>query len=156
MLSFEEKLAILESFPVLQRKNVSLGRVNFHYEESVYEKKTVAYHLHPNGNGFVYVGQLPGYDADEKGLVNIRDYTEEKLRDIVVKSIDFLSGESGRPSSADGNDKKQSWTGPEGQQLDLIYENDLWFVYAGGNLESAFETREEAEEYLEEEGFSRA
>ena len=29
MLTFEEKLAIIESFPELERKDVSLGRVNF-------------------------------------------------------------------------------------------------------------------------------
>ncbi len=34
MLTFEEKLSIIESFPELERKNVSLKRVNFHFEES--------------------------------------------------------------------------------------------------------------------------
>ncbi|MGQ0517887.1 hypothetical protein ACT453_49800, partial [Bacillus sp. D-CC] len=54
MLTFEEKLSIIESFPELERKNVSLKRVNFHFEESRLDKKNVVYHLHPNGNGFVY------------------------------------------------------------------------------------------------------
>lgn len=39
MFTFEEKLAIIESFPELTRKDVSLKRVNFHYEESVQEKR---------------------------------------------------------------------------------------------------------------------
>ncbi len=39
MLTFEEKLAIIESFQELKRHDVSLGRVNFHYEDSVMEKK---------------------------------------------------------------------------------------------------------------------
>lgn len=64
MLTFEEKLAIIESFPELERVNVSLGRVNFQFNESVYEKKNVVYHLHPNGNGFVYAGRLQGYQTD--------------------------------------------------------------------------------------------
>lgn len=58
MLTFEEKLSIIETFPELQRKDVSLGRVNFHYPESVQEKKIVVQHLHPNGNGFVYAGHM--------------------------------------------------------------------------------------------------
>ncbi len=39
MLTFEEKLSIIESFPELERKNVSLKRVNFHFEESRLDKK---------------------------------------------------------------------------------------------------------------------
>ena len=91
MLTFAEKLAIIESFPQLQRKDVSLGRVNFHFEESVYDKKIVVQHLHPNGNGFVYAGHLPNKETDKKGLVNIRDYSEEELRDLLRKSIAYLS-----------------------------------------------------------------
>ena len=54
MLTFEEKTAIIESFPELTKKDVSLKRVNYHFEGSLYDKKTVIYHLHPNGNGFVF------------------------------------------------------------------------------------------------------
>lgn len=75
MLTFEQKLAILDSYPQLERRNVSLGRVNYHYEQSRHEKKTVASHLHPNGNGYVFAGLLRGYESDDKGLVNIRDYS---------------------------------------------------------------------------------
>lgn len=59
MLTFEEKLAIIESFPQLHKKPVSLGRFNFHFEESLHDKKIVVQNLHPNGNGFVYAGHLP-------------------------------------------------------------------------------------------------
>ncbi len=72
MLTFEQKLAIIESFPELSRHNVSLKRVNFHYEASLHDKKTVVYHLHPNGNGFVFAAFLKGYQKDDKGYVNIR------------------------------------------------------------------------------------
>ncbi len=41
MLTFEEKLSIIESFPELERKNVSLKRVNFHFEESRLDKRTL-------------------------------------------------------------------------------------------------------------------
>lgn len=39
MLTFEEKLTIIESFPELTRNDISLGRVNFHFEESVKDKR---------------------------------------------------------------------------------------------------------------------
>jgi hypothetical protein len=169
MLTFDQKLEILESFPELTRKNVSLGRVNFHYEESNYEKKTVAYHLHPNGNGYVYAGQLKGYATDDKGFVNIRDYEADELRILIGQSIGSLS--SGTDAAAHKADKadtaymesangenlqEELWLGPNENMLRLFLEEDLWYVYAGDNLDSAFETYKEAVEYLREEGFSKA
>ncbi len=59
MLTFEEKIKIAEEFVELEKKEVSMGRVNFHFEESDYDKKNVVYHLHPNGNGFVYADWYP-------------------------------------------------------------------------------------------------
>jgi hypothetical protein len=94
MLSFQEKLAVLESFPQLERRDVSLGRVNFHYEKSVIEKKNVGFHFHPNGNGYIFAGEIEGYETDEKGFVNVRDYTEEELRSIVEQSIQSLTGDA--------------------------------------------------------------
>jgi hypothetical protein len=155
MLSFEEKLAILESFPELQRRDVSLGRVNFHYEKSAYEKKTVAYHLHPNGNGFVYGGHLKGYSKDEKGFVNIRDYTSEEFRDIIDKSIRSLTGKSVKTLTKKEELREERWIGPDNQVLVVTHEDDMWYLYAGLNLETAFDTYEEVEAYMQEEGFSR-
>ncbi|KRE53641.1 hypothetical protein [Paenibacillus sp. Soil522] len=161
MLSFEQKLAIIESFPELQRKDVSLGRTNFHYEESAHEKKTVVHHLHPNGNGYVFAGLVPGIATDNKGLVNIRDYSEEELRSLIEKSISSLA--TTPPEKPETGKKKkrkppqeERWIGPNNDVLTLLFEEDLWYLYAGLNLESAFETYEEAEQYLEEEQFSRA
>ena len=62
MLTFEQKQEIIESFPELTRKEVSMKRVNYHYEESLFDKTVVVQHLHPNGNGFVYVADIPGYE----------------------------------------------------------------------------------------------
>lgn len=161
MLTFEQKLAILDSYPQLERKNVSLGRVNYHFEQSRHDKKTVASHLHPNGNGFVYAGLLRGYETDDKGLVNIRDYSEAELRELLDASIASLSAYI-PDAPAPGKRKKKAaaagaethWVNPEGNQLSLKLEDDLWYLYAGIQLEMAFETVEEAEEYLAEEGFS--
>lgn len=166
MLTFEQKLEILQSYPELERKDVSLGRVNFHYENSAYDKKTVAYHIHPNGNGYIYAGLLKGYPVDEKGLVNIREYTEDELRQIVEQSIHSLSvgvkENAPAPVATTSRDneipRKESpggiWSDPNGQLLTLKCEDDLWYIYSGQSLEMVFETREEAGEYLAEEGFS--
>ncbi|MGE5701818.1 MAG: hypothetical protein ACM32O_04765 [Clostridia bacterium] len=159
MLTFEEKLAIIESFPQLTRKTVSLGRVNFQFEESLHEKKNVVYHLHPNGNGFVFAGPLKGYTKDAKGLVNIRDFTADQLRTLLDKVINMLSQPPKAFSPAEemaSEPIQESWTNTDGHVLLLIQENELWNVYDGENLESAFESYKEAVLYLHEEGFSRS
>ncbi|MOA60591.1 hypothetical protein D3C78_1855060 [compost metagenome] len=46
------------------------------------------------------------------------------------------------------------WVDANGQQLTLKYEDDLWYIYSGISIEMVFETREEAGEYLAEEGFT--
>jgi hypothetical protein len=155
MLTFEEKLAIIESFPELERKNVSLGRVNFHYEESATDKKNVVYHLHPNGNGFVFAEYVQGYSPDSKGMVNIRDFSESELRDIIAKSIQSLSGNDAEESQPAAR-LEETWSSPSGEALVLIEEDEMWNVYAGLNLDAAFLSYREAKEYLEEEGFKRS
>ncbi|USG63310.1 hypothetical protein NDK47_14040 [Brevibacillus ruminantium] len=155
MLTFEEKLAIIESFPELHKKAVSLGRYNFHFEESVHDKKIVVHHLHPNGNGFVYAGHLPKKATDPKGMVNIREYDADALRKIIRDSIDYLSRKP-EPASRTEEEKgmdQEVWVGPHNQTLLLANEDELWNVYANGNLEEAFESYKEAERYLREEGF---
>ncbi|WEG11134.1 hypothetical protein PU629_13240 [Pullulanibacillus sp. KACC 23026] len=153
MLSFQEKLKIIESFPELTRNDVSLGRVNFQYEASVLDKKNIVYHLHPNGNGFVYAAHLRFYDADENGYVNIRDFTEQQLRTIIEKSIHF-STEKPKDDTKEPGLVNEAWKDREGHTLTLVEEGeDTWNVYAGENLEGMFGTYEEAADYLLEEGF---
>lgn len=157
MLTFEEKLAIIESFPELTRNDVSLGRVNFHFEGSVHEKKTVVYHLHPNGNGFVYGAYLKGYRKDDKGFVNIREFSAEELRTIIAASIDMLSHkrETAPQEKTSAEPQKETWVDKKNVTLLLEQEDSLWNVYHGLNLEASFESYVEAENYLKEEGFSR-
>ncbi len=156
MLTFTEKLAIIESFPQLQRKDISLGRVNFHFEESVHDKKIVVQHLHPNGNGFVYAGHLPAKAKDKKGLVNIRDYSEEELRDLLTNSIAYLSQvQEEQEVENEFAVLEGTWVGPDRQEVTLVQEDLLWNVYAGLNLEECFESPIEAERYLIEEGFHK-
>ncbi|MFL8936063.1 hypothetical protein ACKA06_04605 [Rossellomorea oryzaecorticis] len=148
MLTFQEKLDIIETFDELTKKEVSLNRVNFHFEDSLYDKTVVVYHLHPNGNGFVYTGELPQYESNAKGLVNIRDYTEEEIRTIITASITYLSQEEEIEPAA-----QQTWKDSEGHTLLLVEEDDRWNIYAGENLEDSFGGYDEAALYLREEGF---
>lgn len=158
MLSFEEKLSIIEEFPELERVDVSLGRVNFQFNESAFEKKNVVYHLHPNGNGFVYAGRIPNYQTDGKGMVNIRDYSATDLKQLIKKSITSLSAEKIPPveKAIIGDSQEERWVNKNNEVLILINEDDIWNIYYGLNLEETFGTREEAEMFLVEEGFRKA
>lgn len=165
MLNVEQKLEVLQSYPQLQRKDVSLGRVNFHYEESAYEKKIVALHIHPNGNGYIYAGLLPNYETDDRGFVNIRDYSEADLRTLLDETIKAMSTNPNAVESKEPEPAKAAptlpatstgggtWIDEDGHTLTLKYEDDMWYVYSGLNLDMAFESRSEAGEYLKEEGF---
>ncbi|MFV8827884.1 hypothetical protein [Alkalihalobacterium sp. APHAB7] len=155
MLTFEEKLAIIESFDQLKRKDVSLGRVNFQYEESKSDKKNVVYHLHPNGNGFVYIGKVKGYSTDQKGMVNIRDFSSDQLKDIIEKSITILNSEPNTEEIVPVEATEETWINRDKQTLTLLYEDDMWNVYAGLNLDGTFNTYGEATAYLDEEGFKQ-
>ncbi|WP_280769200.1 hypothetical protein [Salipaludibacillus daqingensis] len=149
MLTFEEKLSIIESYPELERKDVSLGRVNFHYNNSSVDKKNVVYHLHPNGNGFVYAGELTGYETNEKGMVNIRNFTEKALRNVLQNAITSLT------PNEEEEIGEESWMNDNTQVLTLVKEGEMWNVYADDSLDGTFTTYKEAAQFLDEEGFSK-
>ena len=150
MLTFEQKQEIIESFPQLTKKEISLKRVNYHFEGSLYEKTIVVEKLHPNGNGFVFVGDLLKYEkeAGDNGLVNIRDYDEEALREIVRDAINYLSEEE-----VEDLPIIETWVSREGTKLNLEFNDRSWNIYHQGNLEETFGTREDAVAYLREDGF---
>ncbi len=152
MLTFEQKQAIIDSFPELTKKEISLKRLNYHFMDSLYEKTIVVEKLHTNGNGFVFVGDLLRYEeeANDKGLVNIRDYDEQQLREIIEDAIQYLSEEQEEQGPIE-----EIWQNREGVQLKLVFEQRSWNVYHGENLEEAFGTQEAAKEYLLEEGFRK-
>jgi hypothetical protein len=158
MLTFSEKIAIIEKFPELERKNVSLGRINFQLKNSLSDKKNIIYHLHPNGNGFVYSAQLTKYETDEKGMTNIRDFSERELKEIISESIQSLTvvkQQTLTEQAIVGENQEERWINQEKQQLIVIFENEAWNIYFGLNLDATFDTYEEAEEYLTEDGFHR-
>ncbi|MDP4084294.1 MAG: hypothetical protein Q8934_06715 [Bacillota bacterium] len=157
MLTFEEKLAIIETFPELERKNVSLGRVNYQIKNSELDKKNVVYHLHPNGNGFVYAGRIPNVQSDEKGMVNIRDLSAKDLHHLIKESIISLSSpeKTVAETAIIGDNEEERWVNDENQILLLLNEDEVWNIYYGLNLEETFGTYEEAEMFLVDEGFRR-
>lgn len=153
MLTFEQKKEIIGRFSELTEKSISMKRVNYHFEGSQFEKKIVVEKLHPNGNGFVYVGDLLAYKADERGLVNIRDFSEQELIDVIEDSIMYLS-EVDEPKAEVVIE--ESWRNASNDQLLLVEEEPYWNVYHAFNLEESFGTKEDAEEYLREEGFKKS
>jgi hypothetical protein len=158
MLTFSEKLAIIEKFPDLERKNVSLGRVNFQLKNSLSDKKNIVYHLHSNGNGYVYSGQLTKYEKDDKGMTNIRNFSEKELKDIlseVIQSLTTVKLQTIAEQAIVGENQEEKWINQEKQQLIVIFENEAWNIYFGLNLDASFDTYGEAEEFLIEEGFHR-
>jgi hypothetical protein len=149
MLTFEQKQQIIESFPQLVKKEISLKRLNYHFEDSLYEKTIVVEKLHPNGNGFVFVGDLLKYEKEAvKGLVNIRDYSEAQLREVIQDTIDYLGEEE-----VDEGPIIEIWSSRDGSELELIYNGRSWDVCFQGNLEESFGTRQVAVDYLREDGF---
>ncbi|QOT00279.1 hypothetical protein JNUCC42_06025 [Brevibacterium sp. JNUCC-42] len=157
MLTFEQKQAIIESFPELTKKEVSLGRLNYHFEESLHDKKIVVNHLHPNGNGFVYAGHLPKKKTGPKGMVNIRDYSEEQLRSLINDSIAHLSTEYVETENdLDSADPiEEIWVNRKGVTLRLVQEDELFNVYTGDNLEDSYNSYKGAVTYLHSEDFKR-
>lgn len=151
MLTFEEKLAIINTFPELERKDISMGRANFHYEKTALDKKIVVHNLHPNGNGFVYTRNIGNYNPDNKGMTNIRDYSESELTDIIKQAIHSLSQEANAEVIPDD----EHWINANDQTLLLVYEEGLWNVYAGSNLDGSFHSYKQAVQFLDEEGFDR-
>lgn len=150
MLTFEQKQQIIETFPELTRKEVSMKRLNYHYEDSLYDKTVVVQHLHPNGNGFVYVEGIPGYETDDRGLVNIREATEEELIATIRDAIKALSSEE----EADEEEQvEEVWVNEQGQKLTLLEEEGFFNIYHGYNLEESFGDYREAADYLKEENF---
>lgn len=89
LLSLEQKIAIIESFPGLQKSMYKDGRINYSLFDSEIRRKQIIRELTPTGNGYIY-GDLARElkeRVDNRGWINIRDYNEVELRDIIEKVI---------------------------------------------------------------------
>lgn len=150
MLTFEEKQTIIESYPELSRNDVSMKRLNYHYADSKFDKTVVVQHLHPNGNAFVYVADVPGYEPDIRGLVNVREASEAELRQTIEDAIHGLSEETTEEEPIE-----EVWLDGNNSKLELKEEFETWNLYHGANLEDSFGDYQEAVAYLREEGFKK-
>ncbi|MDK2823554.1 MAG: hypothetical protein PWP71_1472 [Clostridia bacterium] len=88
-LSFEQKKQIFRSFPELTEETISNGRVNYKFLGSRRPGKIIARELSHTGNGYVYGGFLEEYKhvADSRGWVNIKNYSETELRQIIERVL---------------------------------------------------------------------
>ena len=152
MLTFEQKQQIIETIPGLTRKEVSMKRVNYHFEDSLYEKTVVVQHLHPNGNGFVYVEGIEGYEPDDRGLVNIREASEEELKKTILDAIRSLSTDD-EEDETEAEIREELWANEDGHELKVVEEDQYFNIYHGHNLEESFGDYSEAISYLKEENF---
>src|SRR5699024_11645083 len=133
MLTFEQKLAIIESFPELTRYNISMGRVNFHFEDSLLLRSVVVDRLHPNGNGFIYGGELDtAYEVDNRGMINIRELDEGALRSLIREAIDSMK---------ETEITTETWIDDEGYTVTLSGADDTWDVLLGEYLDATLPTR---------------
>lgn len=151
MLSFEEKKAIFDEYDELTVHEVSMERLNYHFEDSAVEKTIVVKFLHPkSGNAFIYAGYLPDEDTN-KGYISIRDEDEGTIHKYVQQAIEYLK------KTEDGYEEgyEEEWHDDHNDQLTLKYGNGMWSIYMShGGLEAIFKTKEAAEGYLADEGFS--
>ncbi|EIO5737846.1 hypothetical protein LQW06_002817 [Listeria monocytogenes] len=149
MLNFEEKKALIESIDGFELHEISMGRINVHYPASKRDKKIIVKHLHPNGNAFVYAPFLEVEPLDKQGYVNVKDYSENEIRVLLLEAKEFMD------SDEDGYKEglTKIYQDNSGEKLSLVYENKMWVIYTGENLEAVFPTLESAEGYLLDEGF---
>jgi hypothetical protein len=93
-LSQSQKRQIMKSFSELEEKIDSYGRCSYKLKYKDVHRKEIAREFSHTGNGYVYGVDLPDYSklADSRGWVNIRDFSETKLRDIVTKAINYYGG----------------------------------------------------------------
>ncbi len=86
------------------------------------------------------------YPLDAKGMVNIREYSQEQLRNIIKASITSLS---------EAEPFEENWINNEEQILTITREFETWDVYAGELLDGTYATYNAAADYLQQEGFRR-
>ena len=91
MLSYQDKIRILESIPELSRKNISNARVNFVFYDARGKRRAVASEIYLTGNGYLCVRFLEEYLhlRDTSGFINIDQHVEGEgeLRALVAEII---------------------------------------------------------------------
>lgn len=96
LVGFEEKKAILLSYD-LKLKEEHTGRVSATYELSKQRGKIVACEFVSTGNGYINEKYMRnetivqnGYEVDERGWINIKHFSEERIRKVIEDAIDSM------------------------------------------------------------------
>lgn len=101
MLNFEQKKSIFQSFQELQEKNMGNSGINYIYPDSVQRGKNLSKQLLPSGNGYVigkYMDEetirTKGYVLDNRGWINIKDFSSGDLHEVIIKAMMSMSGKA--------------------------------------------------------------
>lgn len=91
MLSIEEKRKILNSFEVLTERIDKYERHFYYFYNSNSSRKLLGREFNTTGEGYIYGEVLEDYNdiCDDRGWVNVKNFSEEKLHDIINKIIEY-------------------------------------------------------------------
>ncbi len=92
-LTLEQKRKIFKSFSELTEQIGKDGRISYKYYGSRRARKEIARELSHTGNGYIYGAYLPECkdELDPRGWINIKDYGEKDLRELIRKVIEAYS-----------------------------------------------------------------
>lgn len=93
MLSFNEKREIFNSFKELSEVSDKYGRYFYYYYDSKSYRKLLVRDFSLKGSGYVYCEVLPEYkdNKNDRGWINIKDFTQTRLKDLVSNIIKYHS-----------------------------------------------------------------
>lgn len=91
-MTFEEKRAILNSFPELIEKPISYGRYNYQFSGSKSRVKNVVVELAENHCGYVFVRNLVDFHEkmDPRGYCSIDKFNRDNLKEVIERVIESL------------------------------------------------------------------
>lgn len=134
MLNFEQKKSIFQSFQELQEKNMGNSGMNYIYPDSIQRGKILSKQLLPSGNGYVigkYMDEetirTKGYVVDNRGWINIKDFSSGDLHEVIIKAMMSMSGKAVvNDSNALKVKQNSNHLIKEGEESKTIRTNDGW------------------------------
>lgn len=91
MLSLNEKRNILNSFNELTERVDEFGRHFYYFYESSTRRKILGREFVISGNGYIYGEIFPEYKdlCDDRGWINVKNFSEENLISLMTKLIQY-------------------------------------------------------------------
>ncbi|WP_338753612.1 hypothetical protein [Bacillus sp. FJAT-52991] len=88
MLTFEQKRAIFNSFPLTEYTTHNGDRMNFKYKG-----KVVVSGLMHTGNGYIWGKDINGYtdtyQVDDRGWINFKEFSEDRIRTLLTDVLRY-------------------------------------------------------------------